>query len=155
PRPEAGLVGAKVACLYRCRQSVTYLKPIRLGAMSLRKQDYKRTEPLFRFRKRSSAISLHALRGLLLLGAKLQDLASGSLPVSLQVKRDVLETEPLEDVRERLRHLQAEGAFQFFPRNLDPRQFAVEPNTELPEAEGFDRLFSVLYRLDGFGSNRR
>ena len=41
-----------------------------------------------------------------LVPAEFQDFVHRALPVSLQIERDVVETERLEDVRERLRHLQ-------------------------------------------------
>src|SRR5438309_3782860 len=57
---------------------------------------------------------------------QIQHFIQRSLPVPLQIQRDILEAERLEDRRKPLRHLHRHGALHFVPCDLDARHFSME-----------------------------
>ena len=67
-----------------------------------------------------------------------------------QIESYELEAQSFEDRGELRCHAWAQGAFQFFPSNLDADDVAVMPHPKLPEPEGSNRIFATLDYLECF-----
>src|SRR5689334_23212770 len=87
--------------------------------------------------------------------AKVQNLIQRTLPVTLEIQRDVLESQLLEDGGELRRHFDSEGAGEFVFRDLDAHDLSVKAHAELAEAQGFDGLLTGLDGLDIVDGHRR
>src|SRR5438046_1592671 len=73
---------------------------------------------------------------------------------ALQIQRDELKAESLEDTTDPRRHRGGQSTGQFVARDLDTHNVAMMAHPALAESEGVERVLSLFHDVERLAGNR-